>query len=253
MIRPLNAGREAGRKAWQRWSALVLAAGLLATGATAQELVPPLPATPTLPNFGGLAFGSAPEYFGSSDRISAPAPVLRLQQPGTQRAAAVFGNVFTSNILDHPILRTGPTGVYRFGRNDVTDPVVALLPEVDRSVDIGWTVGAEYVDPGDAARRVRADASFRADVTGAHDGFVAGISASGWTPTPFFLLGAFLSYTWGSEDYMNTYFSVDAEGAAASGLPGFEASAGSRDLTAGLVALVPLSERVVAGAGVIYI
>jgi outer membrane protein len=179
-------------------------------------------------------------------------PLLRLQRAGTMQSLSLLGTVFTSNILDHPVLKTGPTGVYRLGRRDVDDPVVAELPEIDASLDLGWTVGAEFVDPGNAARRMRADASFRYDVTGAHGGYVLGASASGWTPTPFFLLGGFAAVTWGSDEYMDTYFGVSPSGAAASGLPTFNASAGTRDIAAGLVAIVPVNDRLLAGAGILY-
>jgi outer membrane protein len=165
---------------------------------------------------------------------------------------SLLGTVFTSNILDHPVLKTGPTGVFRLGRSDVDDDVVADLPEIDASLDLGWTVGAEFVDPDNSARRVRADVSFRHDVTDAHGGYVLGASTSGWTPTPFFLLGGFASVTWGSDAYMNTYFGVEPSGSAASGLPAFDARSGARDVAAGLVAIIPVNDRMLAGAGVLY-
>ena len=247
---PGNDARNAQGRGWVR--AAVVAALAAAGPATAQELVDVLASTPEIPNFAALAFGSAPEFIGAEDRMTGPFPLLRLQQPGSPRSFSLLGTVATSNILDHPVLRTGPTAIYRLGRSDVTDAAVAALPEVDASLDLGWTFGAEFVDPGDPARRIRGDMNFRHDVTNSHGGYVVGAGVSAWTPTPFFLLGAYASVTWGSDDYMGTYFGVDPSGAAASGLPAFDAGSGARDATLGLVAIVPVSARMVVGAGVIY-
>jgi outer membrane protein len=235
------------------WAGAALVAAIAAAGqAAAQDLVDALAAAPDIPNIAGLAFGSAPQYIGADDRMAGAVPLLRLQRAGSLQSVSLLGTVFTSNILNHPVLKTGPTGVFRLGRSDVDDDVVADLPEIDASLDLGWTVGAEFVDPDNSARRVRADFSFRHDVTGAHDGYVLGASASGWTPTPFFLLGGFASVTWGSDAYMDTYFGVEPSGSAASGLPAFNAQAGARDVAAGLVAIIPVNDRMLAGAGVLY-
>ena len=174
---------------------IVFVVATIAAGPSAsQDLVPPLYVAPTVPSVAGLAFGRAPQFIGADEYITGPAPILRFQQPGSTRAVALLGTVFSANILDHPVLRTGPTGVYRLGRSDVDDEVVARLPEIDASIDLGWTLGAEYIDPENAARRIRADVNFRSVVTGSH---VFGASALAWTPTPFFLLGAFAAVTLG--------------------------------------------------------
>jgi MipA family protein len=232
--------------------AALVAAVVAAGQAASQDLVDALAGAPDIPNIAGLAFGSAPRYVGADERMAGAVPLLRLQRAGSMQSLSLLGTVFTSNILDHPVLKTGPTGIYRLGRRDVDDDVVAHLPDIDPSLDLGWTVGAEFVDPENSARRVRADVSFRHDVTGTHGGYVLGASASGWTPTPFFLLGGFAAVTWGSEEYMDTYFGIEPSGAAASGLPAFNARAGARDIAAGLVAIIPVNDRMLAGAGVLY-
>ena len=127
---------------------IVFVVATIAAGPSAsQDLVPPLYVAPTVPSVAGLAFGRAPQFIGADEYITGPAPILRFQQPGSTRAVALLGTVFSANILDHPVLRTGPTGVYRLGRSDVDDEVVARLPEIDASIDLGWTLGAEYIDP----------------------------------------------------------------------------------------------------------
>jgi outer membrane protein len=222
-----------------------------ATASAGQEFVPPL-ASPTAPNFVGLAVGMAPDYFGSADYFVGAAPVMRLQRDGTEQSVFLYGNAFGSNLVDHPWLRTGPSAVLRFGRSDVDDDVVDRMRDVDMSLDLGWQIGAEFIDPDNVARRARIDAYATHDVTGAHDGYVAGISASAWTPTPFFLLGVNASVSWGSDDYTGAYFGVDAVDSGRSGLPMFEAGEGLRDARIAAIALVPVTSRVIVGAGVIY-
>ncbi len=227
----------------------ILAAGF--GGAGAQEFVPPL-ANPTTPNIAGVALGVVPDYLGSDDPFFGAVPLLRYQRPRREQSVTVFGNVLKSNVLNHPVLRTGPTGVWRFGRSDVSDPVVGDLPEINDSLDLGWQVGAEFIDPDDIARRIRFDLNLRQDVTGVHNGYVAGAAVSGWVPTRFFLLGLYGSASWGSADYTSTYFGVEAEGAAASGLEAFDAGAGPRDVSAAAVGIVPVGDHLIAGAGVFY-
>ena len=51
---------------------------------------------------------------------------------------------------------------------------------------------------------------------------------------------------------MNTYFVISPSGAAASGLSTFDAVAGGRDVSGGLIAMVPLNDKLVAGGGILY-
>ena len=96
------------------------------------------------------------------------------------------------------------------------------------------------------------DSYFTYDVTGGHEGYVAGVSVTGWTPTPFMLLGINAGVVWGDDNYTGTYFGVDEEDSARSGLPVFDASAGARDARIAAVGLVPVTPSIVVGAGVIY-
>ncbi len=209
-------------------------------------------APPTTPNFAGLAVGTAPDYLGSDDYIVGPAPIVRYQFENQQRYVFLYGNALGSNIIDHPWLRTGPTAIYRFGRNDPNDDVVAALEDVDASLDLGWTIGAEYIAPDNPGRRARLDAFVNTDVTGSHSGTVLGLGATGWTPTPFALVGAYAGLTWADDNYTSTYFDVSPEGADASGLAAFDAGAGARDVRGALVAVVPATESWLLGVGVIY-
>lgn len=222
------------------------------TDALAQELVPPM-VDPRTPNIAAVAAGFVPDYIGSDDYIGGAVPIVRYQPDGQQRFVFLYGSVLGSNLLDHPWLRTGPMGIYRFGRSDVRDEVVDRLPDVNGSLDLGWSLGAEWIDPENIARRVRIDAFATHDVTGEHDGTVAGVSSTGWIPIPkVMLLGLYGAVSWGDDSYTDTYFSITPGGAAASGLPTFEAGGGVRDARLAAVGMWPIGENWVVGAGLLY-
>jgi MipA family protein len=58
-----------------------------------------------------------------------------------------------------------------------------------------------------------------------------------------------LGTTYGSADYMSTYFDVRAADSAQSGLDSFEADGGFRDVRLTLGAMVPVTDHVLVGAG----
>ena len=237
------------RKSWIAAACLAIAAAT--PPAKGQEILPPL-ANPTTPNFVGVAAGAVPDYFGSDEFFVGAAPLARYQFEGTERYVFLYGNALSANILDHPWLRTGPSAIYRFGRHDVKDDVVDQMADVDPSLDLGWSIGGEFVDPDNTARRARIDLFATQDVTGGHDGFVTGASLTLWTPTPFMLLGFNAGASWGSSDYMDAYFGVDASDAANSGLPQFKAGAGARDARVAIVGIVPVSPKIIIGGGLMY-
>lgn len=90
-------------------------------------------------------------------------------------------------------------------------------------------------------------------MVGENDGYVFVASARRWFPIGrFAALGVALGATYGSSDYMDSYFSVSSEGSADSGLPAFTAGSGVRDVRATLVFIRPLSREWQIGAGLLY-
>ncbi len=217
-----------------------------------QDLVPPL-VDPRTPNLVALGAGTVPDYLGSDDYISGAIPIARYQPDGQNRYVFLSGNALGTNIIDHPWLRTGPTALYRFGRDDVKDEVVNRLPSIDGGLELGWSVGAEWIDPNNIARRMRVDTYASHDVSGTHDGMHIGLSVVGWLPVPdIALLGFYGAVLWSDTSYTDTYFSVTPAGSGASGLPAFEAGSGLRDGRLAITSMWPLGDRWVVGAGVSY-
>ena len=86
----------------------------------------------------------------------------------------------------------------------------------------------------------RAVMSVRQDVADGHDGALVQLSAGSVVPfeKPWFLVMA--SATWASDNYMESYFDVDAEQSAASGYRQFDADAGLKDVGLSLASRFPL-------------
>ncbi len=91
------------------------------------------------------------------------------------------------------------------------------------------------------------------DVGGVHCGYAASINARRWLPVGRFgALGQKAAVTYGSGDYMDTYFSVSPVDAAATGLPQHKANDGFRDARLMAMFIHPITKNCVAGGGVLY-
>ena len=214
-------------------SLLIAAAFLLVSGlgpgANAQQsgivAVPP-----DLPNLIGIGFGIAPDYEGSDELTFGVLPAGQLTFGN--RNVRLIGTTLSANLVDHKFLRLGPVLNYRFGREDVDDEVVNRMNDVDGSVEFGAFAGIELLNDANPRYRFSTSVEFLHDVSGGHEGWLTQISVRYWRPLSKSLdFGIGVGYTYASEDYMSTYFDVDARDASASGLARFDAEAGTKDLT----------------------
>jgi outer membrane protein len=94
---------------------------------------------------------------------------------------------------------------------------------------------------------------FQHDVGGTHEGFLITPSMRYWHPVTRALtvsLGG--SFTYGSGDYMSTYFDVTAADATRSGLTQFSADSGIRDVRIAPMLVYSLSQSWHVAGGFIY-
>ena len=204
-----------------------------------------------IPNFVGVGVGAAPDYVGSDNYAPGGLPFGRVSWG--ERYISLEGNFLSANVLDDPNWRLGPAGLYRFGRDDVDDDVVDRLPDIDDTIELGAFVAYELVDATEPRDRLRVSADVLHDVGSEHDGFVVSGAIRKWFPIrEAAALGLAVAGTYGSSDYLDTYFSVTAEGANASGLPIFDADGGIRDVRATAAFVQSLSPSWHVGAGVLY-
>jgi MipA family protein len=207
---------------------------LAQTAPTGEVVLDPIDAGPGAGvNFTvGAGAGAAPDYEGSDDYQFVPLWNLRagnLYHPKTY--VQVIGPRLRSNFLPSDHWRLGLAGQFIRERDDVENNQVDDLEKVDPSVMLGAIGGYDFfADPRqdlalelEARQDVANDNGFLATVRGVYNGRLS----ESW------LLNGFVSSTWADEDYMSSYFGIDAADAARSGLDEFSADEGFKDVTFG--------------------
>ena len=120
------------------------ALSVVGAGALAEDL--PIPLELPQPNFVGVGIGSYPDYLGSDHQAQGVAPILRFSLGGN-RFARLFANELRINLLDHPNWQLGPVGLWRFGRDDVDNPVVDRMDDIDDALSLGLFTSYVWRDP----------------------------------------------------------------------------------------------------------
>jgi len=205
-----------------------------------------------IPNFVGLGVGSTTQWMGSKDRVIGVVPAARVQLEG-HRFAELYGPFGDVNLLDVPNWELGPMLSYRFGRKDVDDPVVNLLPPIGSGVEAGIFGGWHYVNTEGIPWRLRVGVSVLTAVSGDTTGSHVTPYASLWMPlsrTVFVGLGT--GFTWSSDSFMRQRFGVSPAAAAVSGLPVYAPSAGVRQFYAWPAVVVQLNPQWYVAGGAFY-
>jgi MipA family protein len=190
----------------------------------------------------GAGAGAAPDYEGSDDYELVPLWNLRvgnLYHPKT--FVQVIGPRLRSNFLPSDHWRLGLAGQFIKERDDVENDQVDALEKVDPSLMLGVVGGYDFLaDPQhDLALEVEA----RQDVAN-DNGFLATVrGVYGGRLTESWRFDTSVGSTWASEDYMSSYFGIDAADAARSGLDQFSADEGFKDLSFGGALTYQLFER----------
>ena len=177
----------------------------------------------------GLGAGFAPDYEGSDDYQGVPLWNFRvgnLYDPETYVLG--LGPSLRSNFLPSAHWRLGLSGRYIPERNDVHDDAVDEFDSIDASFLLGVMAGYDFIagrqrDLGimlDVKQDVGGDNGFLGTIQGFYGTAVGNRS---W-------LGLGIETTWASEDYMSSYFGVNAGDSAQSGLDQFDADEGLKDV-----------------------
>ena len=214
---------------------VVLMAGLLLipSAARSQEGVS---------GFIALGAGVAPEYEGANEYEPIPFAVGSIEYRGY--SATIRGPRVDFDLVPNSDFAAGPILNFRGGRDDdVEDDRVSLLDEIDGAFEIGgfvaWTPSLGLAE-GD---RAELTAEILQDVSDAHGGLIAAFSTGySFQATDRLRLSADVSVSVATDDYADTYFSVDAAAASRSGLQPFNAGGGARDAGIGLGATYSLSD-----------
>lgn len=202
-----------------------------------------------IPNFVGAGAGVTTEWLGSKDTVTGVAPGGRVALEDN-RFVEVYGNFADANLLASSNWELGPVVMYRFGRKDVSDPVVSLLPEIEGGLEAGVFLGWRYLRVEGIPFRVRLGVSLTTGISGGATGAHFSPYASLWVPlshTVFVGLGG--GFTWSSDSFMQQTFGVSPEASAASGLPAYNAGAGVRQYYLWPAVIWRMSREWYVGAG----
>jgi len=208
---------------------------------------------PGVRNFVAGAVGFVPDYLGSDDYMFGAAPMGIIRFGDTERYARLVVTDLNVNLLDSKTWSLGPAVNWRFGRSDVDDKAVDSMSDIDGTVEVGAFGGWTWVGQDDPRHRFSVGTEVLFDVGGEHDGYLISGSVKYFQPVlrPLTLtIGASLTY--GSGDYMDTYFGVNAGNVGSSGLSAFKADSGLRDLRVPLMAIFSFSENWHLAGGVVY-
>jgi outer membrane protein len=176
----------------------------------------------------GLGAAAVPDYEGSEDYKGAPLPIARVQK-GYQYGL-LFGTRISSNLIPHPNWRAGPLIEFVPKRSNVDNNKVDRLKTVDAALMLGAQVGYDL-------RLNSGVLGFEVDWT--HDTIDGN---GGWIARPRIKYRRKFGEKWGlniastltyaSDDYMETYFTIDQNDSTRSGLSTFSADEGIKDVGA---------------------
>lgn len=171
----------------------------------------------------GAGAGIAPDYEGSDEYEAVPILLVRAAKDNGQ-LVELRGTAIRANLLPSTVFSAGPIVNYRFERDDVDEDAVDDLDDVDEAIELGGFLGLGY--QGWLAR-----VTLTQDVNDAHDGVLLSLLGGYRSQlAPQWSLTTIAFGTWADEDYMDTYFGIDAADAVASGLDEFDADEGFKDV-----------------------
>jgi MipA family protein len=195
----------------------------------------------------GIGVGYAPSYEGSDDYTIFPAPLAQGSVGGFDfgaRGPGLYVDLIRDSNSDSSVkFLAGPLVRVRLDRNSkIKDPVVRALGKEDVAVEVGATAGVSFsaiLNPFDT---LTVSSDIQWDVAKAHRGRLITPSISYSTPLSTAIFTSLsLSATHVDGNYADTYFSIDATGSTASGLPQFTAGSGWKSYGATLLGGVDLS------------
>ncbi len=208
---------------------------------------------PEIRNYVAGAVGVVPDYLGSDDYTLGGAPAGLIKFGSSERYARLVVTELSVNILNSRTWSLGPVLNYRLARDDVDDDAVDRMRDIDGTVEAGLFGGWTWIGDDDPRHRFTASAEFLYDVGGTHDSYLISAGARYFQPvTRPLTLSIGAAVTYGSSDYMQTYFGVDSNNAARSGLSQFSAGGDLRDVRIPVMAIFSFSPNWHVSGGLIY-
>ena len=171
----------------------------------------------------GLGVGMAPDYEGSDDSEGVALPYARVSWGDNGNYVLLTGNNVRANLLSEK-WQLGPVLQFRKKRDSVDNDAVDNMKKIDAT-----TEGGLFLAYKSGPWRVGVDAV--ADISDEHDGYLITLRGAYTADVAEnFKLTTALSSTYADDDYMETYFQVDANNVGTSGLRLRDASSGIKDV-----------------------
>ncbi len=191
---------------------------------------------------GGVA--SRPDFEGSDDYELAP--LVSAKIAAGSYVLEALGDDLQLNVSPFERLEFGPALSLRSGRdNEIENETIARMREIDDAVEAGAFAKLSFPSMLRDGDEVSLNIKWLGDVSDTYEGSVATFGISYNVPvTRRFTVGASASTHFASEEYNQTYFGVDAENAALSGLDLYEAGSGIKDAGLTLSGRYMLTDRI---------
>jgi outer membrane scaffolding protein for murein synthesis (MipA/OmpV family) len=183
-----------------------------------------------------LGGGMAPEYEGSKDYKFIPMLMGKLEYDNYY--LEVKGPGLRANLSPWDGLEFGPVVSLRGGRDsDVDNKYVAKMRRIDDATEAGVFAKISSRNLFSNKDELSLEAEYSADTGDTHEGYTVSIESEyAFFPVKKLRLGISLSATYADENYNMTYFGVDADNAARSGLKEYSADGGLKNVGVGLKA-----------------
>jgi outer membrane scaffolding protein for murein synthesis (MipA/OmpV family) len=190
----------------------------------------------------GLISGFAPDYEGSNDYSFGFGPNISASWRNT-----IFykGKTLGANLIREKNFKAGPILSFSSGRDEDDNDKLKGLGDVDGSTEAGG-----FVSYRKRPWRFRAEA--RQDIDSGHEGAL--VELTGGSTLPFLnpLVFCEIGMTWASDDYMESFFGVNGQQSANSGLERHQADAGIKDINVSMTAGYAITNRWRIGGAVEY-
>ena len=181
----------------------------------------------------GVAAGVAPDYEGSNDYEFGFGPNIS----ATWRNTIFYkGKSLGVNIIRQKNLKAGLIAARAAKRKEDDNDKLEGLGDVDGGIEVGGFVSYRN-------KPWRFNAEARQEVDSGHEGALLELSAGTYLPLVTPLVFVELGTTFASDDYMESFFGVDSQQSANSGLKKYNADAGIKDVNLSISAGYPLSDR----------
>lgn len=177
----------------------------------------------------GVGAGFAPDYEGSDDYEGVPLLMLTGKYE-SGRSFSLLGTNLRVNVLPNNKFQFGPILNYRIGRDDVDNKVVDRMKDIDDALEAGAYILANFDN-------ILLGLDFLMDISDEHDGMlVQGNVGYKWKVSEALVVTPNVFLTYADEDYMDTYFGVNANNVGTSELSPYTADSGLKDFGARVVA-----------------